>query len=122
MPFASAGPLATSNSSSMGWKETAAAKQRQVWAQAPPEWRVSMQGASPARAEGKDAHAPVRDTLTPAQQQITECKGSDLLQALARGDITAVEALSAFGRRALLAHHYVRSPLSIQQWGAMAAC
>lgn len=98
--------------SDMGWKETAAAKQRQIWAQAPSEWRALDRAASPTHDGAPDVHQLVRDALSPSQRQITECSGVDLLQALARGDITAVEALTAFSRRTMLAHHFVPSPVS----------
>ncbi|MBE7158381.1 MAG: hypothetical protein INR62_08110 [Rhodospirillales bacterium] len=90
----------------MGWKEIAATKQQQIWAQAPAEWRAATGGAIPGQIEDQPVHHLVREGLTPSQQQVTEWHGMELLQALSRGDITAVEALTAFMRRAMLAHSH----------------
>lgn len=92
----------------MGWKEIAATKQQQIWAQAPPEWRAAMGGAVQEQDDGQPVHHLVREGLTPSQQQVTECNGLELLEALSRGDVTAIEALTAFMRRAMLAHSHAR--------------
>lgn len=95
----------------MGWKEAAAAKRRQIWAQAPSDWQGATAGASPAgQVDGQAIHHMVQEATSAAQQQITQCSGLELLQTLANGDVTAVEALTAFMRRAMLAHAYASVP------------
>lgn len=92
----------------MAWQRLAAAKRRQIWNDAPPEWRLNDEYLVAAR--GNSVPAVVDGALSLAEQDITHRPTARLLSDLANGDLTASEVLEAFAHRAMVAHQLVRTP------------
>lgn len=87
----------------MAWQDAARAKQLELWAEVPPEWRIEVLEtiATPNVVDVVPTH------ISLAERMITDLPLYRLLDCLCSGEVTAQEALSAFAHRAMVAHQYV---------------
>ncbi len=91
------------------WYEIAAHKRASDLAKIPREWAVPSSVVEEARLQRSLVGAYIEGLLDAETRRITSMDVADLLRHMGSGDLTAVQVVTAFCKRAALAHQLVRS-------------
>lgn len=86
------------------WQSIAAAKRVELMSKIPAEWRIPDETVVDAKAERDITSGFIRALLDNATTEITERDPVDVLELLRSGEFTAVEVVTAYCKRAAVAH------------------
>lgn len=94
----------------MRWQDSVTAKQSDIWANVPNEWRIEDLAR---RQDVTDVRSLIDSLTRPVDQRIAHHSGVELLEILKQGEGSAQEVVRTLAHRAILAHQLVSTSLTV---------